>query len=391
MIYDMTYILKKRAIYLFIPLLILVSACEKKENDQSWDYQQVRTSFQQPVNGKKVDLHLLENKNGIKVTITNYGGRIVHLFVPDNKGQLTDVVLGYNSLDGFLNSNEAYFGALIGRYGNRIAKAQFMLNDTTYQLTANNGPNSLHGGPGGYHNVVWEIKETRENAITLSYLSPDGEEGFPGNLQVEMTYTLTDQNELVMDYKATTDRATPINLTNHAFFNLNGDGSGNINEHTLQVEATHYIPVDEDLIPTGEIAPVTGTPFDFTTSTVIGARINDAHQQLKLGKGYDHTFVLDKGITKTPERVASAKSPLSGIELQVLTTEPGLQLYGGNFLNGSDTGKNGTYEFRGAFCLETQHFPDSPNQPNFPTVILEPGETYSSQSIYKFILPGGNG
>ena len=382
--------LKHKSVTFFILLFLVVSACEKKTNDQNWNYQEVRKSFQQKLNDKEVDLYLLENKNGLKVTITNYGGRIVHLFVPDKNGEPVDVVLGYNSLEGYLNSNELYFGALIGRYGNRIANAQFALEGITYTLAANNGDHSLHGGPMGFHNVVWEAKEEGENTIVLSYISPDGEEGFPGNLEVEMIYTLTDQNELVMEYKATTDRATPVNLTNHAFFNLNGDGSGSINEHVLQVSATGYIAVDSTLIPTGEVASVSGTPFDFTTPTAIGARINEPHEQLKFGKGYDHTFVLDKGKTATPEKVASAKSPRSGIELQVLTTEPGMQLYGGNFLGGTDTGKNGLYEFRGAFCLETQHFPDSPNQPNFPTVILMPGETYSSQSIYKFILPGNS-
>lgn len=386
---SMLHTLNNRFItYLFIPLLpILIPACKKKADDQSWNYETVRTSFQQQLNGKDVDLYLLENSNGVQVTITNYGGRIVHLIVPDKDGKPTDIVLGYNSLDGYLNSGELYFGALIGRYGNRIAHGQFTLDGTTYQLAANNGDHSLHGGPGGYHNVVWEVNNASDNAIILSYFSPDGEEGFPGNLRIEMTYRLTDQNELVMEYKATTDKATPVNLTNHAFFNLNGDGSGSINGHILQVNATQYTPVDETLIPLGEVASVSGTPFDFTSPTDIGARIEDTHEQLKFGKGYDHNFVLDKGMTVTPELAASVRSPVSGIELRVLTTEPGLQFYGGNFLSGTDTGKNGSYEFRGAFCLETQHFPDSPNQPGFPSVILRPGETYSSQSVYEFILP----
>ena len=371
-------------------MILLVSGCQKTPHDQDWSYPSIRTAFRQPLNGKEVDLYLLENDNGLKVTITNYGGRIVHFIVPDKDGRPVDVVLGYNSLEGYLNSGEPYFGALIGRYGNRIADAQFTLDSIAYQLRANNGKNSLHGGPGGYHNVVWEVEMVNDTAITLRYFSPNGEEGFPGNLHIEMTYTLTHHNELVMDYKATTDHATPINLTNHAFFNLNGDGSGSINEHLLKVEANQYIPVDETLIPSGKIAPVSGTPFDFTTPTSIGARVEDAHQQLTYGKGYDHNFVLDKGKTQTPGPAAFVKSPLSGIEMQVFTTEPGLQFYGGNFLDGTCKGKNGPYEFRGAFCLETQHFPDSPNQPHFPNVILRPDETYRSQSIYKFILTGKN-
>ncbi|MEQ8471784.1 MAG: aldose epimerase family protein [Marinoscillum sp.] len=355
-----------------------------KTETETLNYPEIRKAFQQTLDGKPVDLYLLKNANGMLVTITNHGGRIVHLIVPDKDGNPTDVVLGYNSLEGYLNTSEVYFGSLIGRYGNRIAKGQFTIDSDTFQLATNNGPNNLHGGPVGFHNVVWDVKSSSSNSVTLTYLSPDGEEGFPGNLKVEMTYSLTDDNEIVMDYSATTDKKTPVNLTNHAFFNLNGDGSGEINDHELQIRASAFTPVGSTLIPTGEITDVEGTPFDFRSPETIGSRIDFQSQQLEFGNGYDHNFVLDKGITKEPELVATVKSPMTGIEMQVLTTEPGLQFYGGNFLNGTETGKNGTYEFRGAFCLETQHYPDSPNQSDFPSTILSPGEKYHTVSIYKF-------
>ncbi|MEQ9302929.1 MAG: aldose epimerase family protein [Marinoscillum sp.] len=355
-----------------------------KTTSETLNYPEIRKDFQQLLNDQSVDLYLLENTNGMIVTITNFGGRIVHLMVPDKSGQMTDVVLGYHNLEGYLNTTEAYFGSLIGRYGNRIANGEFAIDGDTFKLAQNNGPNSLHGGPGGFHNVVWGVKSADSRSITMTYLSPDGEEGFPGNLEVEMTYTLTDANELVMDYSATTDKKTPVNLTNHAFFNLNGDGSGAINDHELQIRASSFVPVDSTLIPTGELADVEGTPFDFISSKYIGSRVDFQHQQLAYGNGYDHNFVLDKGITREAELVATVKSPKTGIEMKVFTTEPGLQFYGGNFLNGTETGKNGTYEFRGAFCLETQHYPDSPNQADFPSTILSPGERYHTVSIYKF-------
>lgn len=370
----------------FILFIILISSisCQVKTETETLNYPEIRKAFQQTLDGKPVDLYLLKNANGMLVTITNHGGRIVHLIVPDKDGNPTDVVLGYNSLEGYLNTSEVYFGSLIGRYGNRIAKGQFTIDSDTFQLATNNGPNNLHGGPVGFHNVVWDVKSSSSNSVTLTYLSPDGEEGFPGNLKVEMTYSLTDDNEIVMDYSATTDKKTPVNLTNHAFFNLNGDGSGEINDHELQIRASAFTPVGSTLIPTGEITDVEGTPFDFRSPETIGSRIDFQSQQLEFGNGYDHNFVLDKGITKEPELVATVKSPMTGIEMQVLTTEPGLQFYGGNFLNGTETGKNGTYEFRGAFCLETQHYPDSPNQSDFPSTILSPGEKYHTVSIYKF-------
>ncbi|WP_258101373.1 aldose epimerase family protein [Marinoscillum pacificum] len=371
----------------FLSLLVLstiIYSCQVKTETESLNYTEIRKAFQSEVNGKPVDLYLLENASGMKVTITNYGGKIVHMLVPDKEGELVDVNLGYDNLDGYLKTSEIYFGSLIGRYGNRIAGGKFTIDSVEYTLAQNNGPNNLHGGKVGFNNVVWEVKSSSAKSITLAYTSADGEEGFPGELAVTVTYELTDQNEIVMTYDATTDKATHVNLTNHAFFNLNGDGSGTVNDHVLMVKASNYTPVDETLIPLGENASVEGTPFDFRTPTAIGARVDVEDEQLGYGNGYDHNFVLDKGITASPELVATIKSEQTGIELDILTTEPGLQFYGGNFLNGSETGKNGTYNFRGAFCLETQHYPDTPNNPNFPTTLLKPGEQYHTVSIYRF-------
>ncbi len=371
----------------FLSLLVLstlIYSCQVKTATESLNYTEIRKAFQSEVNGKPVDLYLLENANGMKVTITNYGGKIVHMIVPDKEGELVDVNLGYDNLDGYLKTSEIYFGSLIGRYGNRIAGGKFTIDSVEYTLAQNNGPNNLHGGKVGFNNVVWDVKSSSPKSITLAYTSADGEEGFPGELAVTVTYELTDQNEIVMTYDATTDKATHVNLTNHAFFNLNGDGSGTVNDHVLMVKASNYTPVDETLIPLGENASVEGTPFDFRTPTAIGARVDVKDEQLGYGNGYDHNFVLDKGITASPELVATIKSEQTGIELDILTTEPGLQFYGGNFLNGSETGKNGTYNFRGAFCLETQHYPDTPNNPNFPTTLLKPGEQYHTVSIYRF-------
>lgn len=348
------------------------------------NYPEIRKSFQSDVNGKPVDLYLLENDQDVKVTITNYGGRIVHLIVPDKYGEPVDVNLGYDDLKGYLNTQEIYFGALIGRYGNRIANGRFTIDGIDYQLAPNNDLNNLHGGVVGFNNVVWEVKAVTARSITLAYQSADGEEGFPGLLSVEMTYTLSDQNEVIMDYRASTNRTTHVNLTNHAFFNLNGDGSGTVIDHLLAVEASHYTPVDSTMIPTGEVAPVAGTPFDFRTEMTIGSRIDEDHEQLKIGNGYDHNFVLDKGITEQPELAARIRSERTGIQMEVLTTEPGMQFYGGNFLDGCENGKHGAYNFREAFCLETQHYPDSPNHPEFPTTLLHPGEKYHTVSIYKF-------
>ncbi len=336
-------------------------------------------NFSAETGGKMTDLFTLENESGMRVDITNHGGRIVTILVPDRNGIFDDVVTGYPSIDEYLVTNEPYFGSLIGRYGNRIAKGRFAIEDTEYQLAINNDPNHLHGGPGGFHNVVWDAQMVADNTLELSYLSADGEEGYPGNLEVTVIYSLTKNNELVIEYEATTDKATVLNLTNHAFYNLAGEGDRPISEHLLMINADHYTPVDADLIPTGEIASLAGTPLDFRNFTPIGERINDSHPQIGFGQGYDHNYVLNKTAddSEEPQLAATVIEPLSGRKMEIYTTEPGIQFYSGNFLDGSEVGKRGeNYTYRSSFCLETQHFPDSPNQPNFPSTLLLPGETY---------------
>lgn len=377
---------------LLAPALIACNASSSAENSTAIDSIQSGTpvtlsgeAFRDTIDGKSTGLYTLKNKNNVQAAFTNYGGRLVSLLVPGKDGKMVDVVVGFKSAEEFVNSKEPYFGATIGRYGNRIAKGQFTLDGTTYTLTKNNGPNSLHGGKKGFQAVVWDAQMIGTNAVQFTYLSKDGEEGYPGNLTSKVTYSLTDNNELVMTYEAVTDKKTVVNLTNHAFFNLNGEGSGTINNHVLQINADHYTPVDETLIPTGKIEPVKGTPFDFTTATAIGARVDEDHQQLKFGKGYDHNFVLNTKPGTGMFHAATAVGDLTGIVMDVYTEEPGLQFYGGNFMKGKNVFKSGTRdEFRTAFCLETQHFPDSPNQPQFPSTVLEPGKTYKTKSVYKF-------
>jgi aldose 1-epimerase len=312
---------------------------------------------------------------------------VVSLNAPDRNGKFDDVVLGYDQLDGYL-TNKAFFGALIGRYGNRIAHGQFKLDGTTYNLPKNDGDNTLHGGMRGFNKRLWTAKDVSNNkgaALELTYLSKDGEEGFPGNLSAKVIYTLTDQNELHIDYSATTDKDTVVNLTNHSYFNLAGQGKGDILGHQLLIKADRFTPVDQTLIPSGDLKAVKGTPFDFIKPTAIGERINQDDQQLKFGKGYDHNWVLNGGIKATPALAAEAYEPKSGRVLQVWTTEPGVQFYSGNFLDGTITGKSGkVYNLRYAFCLETQHFPDSPNHANFPSTELKPGQKYHTSTIFKF-------
>ncbi|MES2457003.1 MAG: aldose epimerase family protein [Bacteroidota bacterium] len=343
------------------------------------------TKFQKEIDGKKTNLYVLKNKNNVQAFFTNYGGRLVSLLVPDSAGKLVDVVVGFDSVDGFVNSTEPYFGATIGRYGNRIAKGKFSLDGKQYTLATNNGQNTLHGGKKGYQYVVWDAAQPNPQTLVLTYLSKDGEEGYPGNLNVKVTYSLTDDNELKMDYEATTDKKTLCNLTNHAFFNLNGEGSGTILDHTLQIFADQYTPVDTTLIPLGKHAAVKGTPFDFTTPTTIGARIEEKNDQLAAGKGYDHNYVLNgtKGAGMT--HAATVRGDKSGIVMDIYTQEPGLQFYSGNFMQSKNVFKGGAKDdFRTALALETQHFPDSPNQPSFPSTVLNPGQTYKTSSIYKF-------
>lgn len=368
----------KNYFVLLLITLIAISCNEKQSGIILID----RINFTQVINGKQVDLYTLKNKNGLVTQITNYGGRVVNLWVPDRRGNFEDIVLGYETLEDYLHSNENYYGALIGRYGNRIANGKFRLRDSTYTLARNNGDNHLHGGDTGFNNIVWEAEQLNDSQLALSHISIDGEEGYPGNLDIKVIYELTDENELKVSYTATTDKATPVDLTHHSFFNLKGAGKGTINDHLLLINASHYTPVIEGLIPTGEFAPVEGTPFDFRTLAIIGSRINEDYQQLEYGFGYDHNFVLDGEGLKT---AAIVKEPSSGRVMEFIIDEPGLQFYGGNFLKGNDTGKYYLkYGYRTAFCLESQHFPDSPNQENFPRTILIPGELYTSTCIYKF-------
>lgn len=341
-------------------------------------------NFAGEIDGKKIELFTLKNKNGLITQVTNLGGKVVAQWTPDKDGNFEDIVLGYDNLEGYKNSGEIYFGALIGRYGNRIGKGTFTLNDEVYTLVTNNGENHLHGGTKGFNHVVWDAELIDDQTLVLTYLSPDMEEGYPGNLNVKVRYELTDNDEFRIEYWATTDKATPVNLTHHSFYNLHGAGNGTINDHVLQINADFYTPVDEGLIPTGEIAPVEGTPMDFRKPMVIGDRVDADFEQLKFGLGYDHNWVLNaagEGLTFAGKVV----EPVSGRTMEVYTNEPGMQFYGGNFLNGTEVGKNGkTYGHRTAFCLETQHYPDSPNKENFPSTILNPGEEYHSVCVYKF-------
>lgn len=341
-------------------------------------------TFETAIDGKPVKLYTLENKSGLTVQITNLGGRVVGLWVPDKDGNFVDISIGYKTAQDYVNSNERYYGATIGRYGNRIGKGLFTLEGDTFQLDLNNHGNTLHGGSKGFCEVVWEGNQVDKNTLELTYLSPDGEQGFPGNLKTKVVYQLTDNNELKVEYRATTDKPTVVNLTHHSFFNLKGEGNGTINDHLLYINANAITPVDSLLIPTGEIVPVEGTPFDFRKATSIGERVDEENEQLGYGLGYDHNFVLNtakEGLT----HAATVKAPATGISMEIHTNEPGLQFYGGNFMNGSDVGKYGIpFKHREAFCLETQHFPDSPNQPNFPSTTLKPGEEYYSICVHKF-------
>lgn len=339
--------------------------------------------FNETVNAKKTNLHFLKNSNGFEAAITNYGARVVALIVPDKNQQPTDVVIGFDSLKGYLNSTETYYSAIVGRYANRIARGKFSLNGKTYQLHINNPPNHLHGGPLGFHVQVWDVKEITGNSIMLSYFSKDGEENYPGNLTVHIRYTLTGNNELILNYEATTDASTVLNLTAHPFFNLNGQGSGTIENHLLQINADNYNPVDENLIPNG-IDAVTNTAFDFRNEKKIGQNIHDDDLQLKYGAGYDHNFVLNGSGLRTAAKAVGDKS---GIAMEVLTNQPGMQLYSGNYLKSENKIKYGCVDqFREAFCLETQHFPDSPNHLNFPTTVLHPGEVFQSTTVYQFSI-----
>ncbi len=341
-------------------------------------------NFSGKVDGKDVQMYALTNGKGAEATIINYGAKIVSLCVPDKNGKLTDVVLGHNNLNEYLNSEEPYFGAVCGRTGNRIANGQFILDGVTYKLAINNGPNNLHGGLKGFNAVVWDAKQIDNQTLELTYLAKDGEEGFPGNLNVKMIYKLTDDNSFDIDYQATTDKATILNLTNHSYFNLSGEGDPSVNDHMLVMHASQYLPTDDTAIPYGKPEAVKGTPFDFTAPHAIGERIEDDFEQLHFGKGYDHTMVLDK---KDGELALAIEcySPKTGIKMDIATTEPGVQIYTGNWMTGNFEGKHGhRYPMRAAVCFETQHFPDSINKPEYPSIVLRPGETFKSKTTHRF-------
>ena len=344
------------------------------------------SNFEKEIDGKSVSLYTLTNESGMTMQVTNFGTRIVSLWVPDRDGQFRDVVLGRNTLDEYLASDEKFYGATVGRYANRIAGGRFTLDGQTYQLDVNDGTNHLHGGSKGYFNVVWDAYPYKtnagEDAIRFTYDSPDGEMGYPGRATVTVVMTLTAAGYLQISYDATTDAPTVMNLSHHSYFNLSGEGAETIEDHLLKINASGYTPTDAGLIPTGEIAPVAGTPLDFTSTRRIGERIADDFDALKLGGGYDHNWVVDGSGMR---EAAVVYSPVSGIEMRVHTDEPGIQFYSGNFLTGKDTGKSGKpYSYRSAFCLETQKFPDGPNHPDFPSTVLRPGERYLAYCYYVF-------
>ena len=385
-------ILHSKLIPLCFCLLVLFACNSAKEkhsgmaaDSSSINNIQFKTAFQKNIDGKNTDLFILKNKNHVEAAFTNYGARILSFQIPDKSGNLTDVVVGFGSIEAYQQSTERYFGATIGRYGNRIANGKFKLDSKEYSISINNSPNALHCGKKGFQDVVWDAKQLNEQTLELTYLSKDLEEGFPGNLQVKVIYSLSDDNELIINYEASTDKKTILNLTNHAFFNLNGEGSGTILNHTLKIDSEQYTPVDSTLIPLGEIVAVAGSPFDFRKAVRIGERIEDTNIQLKYGKGYDHNYVLNPGKNGEMKAAATVRGDKSGIVMEVFTQEPGLQFYSGNFMKSKNTFKGGTNDdFRTAFCLETQHFPDSPNQAHFPSTILKPGELYKTKTIYKF-------
>ncbi|WP_125723029.1 aldose epimerase family protein [Flavobacterium ustbae] len=383
-----------RVAVLLIVLFQLSCKDSKKEKDALKEKAEIKKdsvktvlnpkSFDTIIDGKKVSLYWIENK-GIKAAFTNYGGRLVGLWVADKNGKQTDVVVGMNSVKGFKNSTEPYFGATIGRVGNRVALGKFTLEGKQYQIPLNNGKNALHGGVKGFQYIVWNAEKKDEKTLIFTYLSPDNEQGFPGNLKVKVTYTLTNDKTVKMEYEATTDKTTIVNLTNHAFFNLNGEGSGTILNHQLQIYGDRFTPVDEGLIPTGKLESVKNTPFDFTSMHTIGERIETKNEQLKFGKGYDHNYVLNSVKKNGFIHAATIKGDVSGVTLDVYTEEPGLQFYSGNFMQSQNTFKSGVKDdFRTAFALETQHFPDAPNQPKFPSIVLKPGAKYHTVSLYKF-------
>lgn len=342
--------------------------------------------FQTEIDGKKTDLFILKNKNGYEVAVTNYGGSLVAIMVPDKNGQVANVIQGHDNIQDAIDSPEPFLSTLVGRYGNRIAKGKFTLEGKEYSLSINNGPNHLHGGPTGFHARVWDAEQLSHNSLKLHYLSKDGEEGFPGNLDMTVIYTFTDDNELVIEYNGHTDQTTVVNMTNHGFFSLSGiaNPTPTIEDLDCEINADYYVPIDDTSIPTGEILSVKGTPFDFTTPHKVGERIDADHIQTKRGAGYDHCFVLNKKQPGELTFAARVIEPKTGRTLEVYTTEPGVQVYTDNWADGYKGQHGATFPRRSAICFEAQHFPDSPNHPYFPSVVLKPGETYTQKTIYKF-------
>lgn len=375
----------KKALLLLLPLLLCGCGGSNPASNAEVTASGIdKRNFSTEINDKKVTLHALTNKNGLEVAITNYGGRIVSIMAPDRNGVMEDIVLGYDSMEGYLNVDDN-FGAAIGRYGNRIAQGRFSLDGVEYQLAQNNFGHSLHGGPYGYHHKVWDVVNQNDSIFEISYLSPDGDEGFPGNLQVNVTYLLRADNALQINYTATTDQPTVVNLTNHAYFNLTGNLASDVKSHDLTIYADSYTPIDSTYMTTGEILSVEGTPFDFRTAMPMGKHIDDfANTQLRYGNGYDHNWVVGES-KGTVRLISKVFEPTSGRTLEIYTDEPGVQFYSGNFLDGTFLGKKGIhYPQYSGFCLETQHYPDSPNKPTWPSCRLNPGETYTSECIYKF-------
>jgi aldose 1-epimerase len=339
--------------------------------------------FKKQIDGKETDLFVLTNKNGMELTVTNYGARIVSILVPDEDGNMVDVVAGHSSIDDYLNSEEIYLGAVCGRYANRIANGKFEIDGEEYTLAQNNGPNSLHGGEKGFHNVIWTMQKGNDNSIILTYFSPDGEEGFPGNLNVTVKYTLIeDKNDILIDYYATTDKPTVINLTNHSYFNLSGAGDPTIADHYLLLNCPYYLPTDETAIPLGTAEATYGTPMDFSRPRKIGEDLNSDYKQISLARGYDHTYIIKRVNDATCVRCIS---PKTRITLEIDTTEPAVQVYTGNYMQGNQPGKHGKrYPRQSAVCFETQHFPNSPNMPIYPTTLLEPGKQFRSRTVLYF-------
>jgi aldose 1-epimerase len=369
-----------RGVSMAITALTLLSGCTMDGARVS------RAPFGQLPDGGRVELFTLTNAHGLEVRVMTYGAIITAIRTPDRRGRHADITLGFDSLAGYL-AGSPYFGAIVGRYANRVARGQFMLDGVTYHLARNNGPNSLHGGARGFDKVLWSgepFQNDGTGGVKLRYESPDGEEGYPGAVAVQVTYTLTDANELIVDYDASATKATPLNLSQHTYWNLHGD-QGNILDHVLTLNASAITPVDSTLIPTGQIAPVAGTPFDFRQPTAIGARIGESNEQLRFGRGYDHNWVIDQTKPGALTQAARLEDPVSGRRIDIRTTEPGMQFYSGNFLDGSITGKGGrVYGHRTGLCLETQHFPDSPNHANFPSTIVRPDQHYRSQTVIAF-------